>query len=138
MWHMTEDIWHITGGVKWIFSQNFSSLAHTVLNIWIKRLTQSVDDGGVCRTAPATPGLLMTLYYMLKQILPNYFLLINSTTCKSSLVSFLWVLIWWMMIRGSFLLMLVLPHLTQTYTIGKLYILSYFRGAMLDCIYIYV
>ena len=28
------------------------------MNIWTKRLTEGLNDKGVCRTAPATPGLL--------------------------------------------------------------------------------
>ena len=37
-----------------------------VLKIWRKRIADSVNERGVCRTAPATPGLLikvMTLTY---------------------------------------------------------------------------
>ena len=76
MWHMTCDTWHVTGMGRWTFSQNFSSLTFTVwewrfvedrqsyddistnhqwMNEWIN---QSIRDGGDCRTAPASPGLL--------------------------------------------------------------------------------
>ena len=56
---MIGDRWHVTCGVGWTFSQNFSSLALTVCvkwcdeTIWRKRITQSMNDKGVCRTAPA-------------------------------------------------------------------------------------
>ena len=30
-----------------------------VVNIWRKRISDSISDEGVCRTAPATPGLLI-------------------------------------------------------------------------------
>ena len=33
--------------------------SHDVLKIWRKKVNQLIIDGGVCRTAPATPGLLM-------------------------------------------------------------------------------
>ena len=57
---------------RWTFSQNFSALALTVLdkqcledsirkdhplNQWMK-----INDKGVYRTAPATPGLLIMIY----------------------------------------------------------------------------
>ena len=60
------DMWHMTGGGRWTFSQNFSSLA---LTVWEWRCSEDIstkddwlsylmNDEGVCRTAPATPGLL--------------------------------------------------------------------------------
>ena len=66
---MTRDTWHMTHSVGWTFSQNFSSLAvpvwdyqcfeyistnHLLLTYWI-------NDKAVCRTAPATPGLVNTI-----------------------------------------------------------------------------
>ena len=68
MWHMTHDTWHMThdmfGG--WTFSQNFSSLALTVCDLWnyedleekAHGLNEWINDKAVYRTAPATPGLL--------------------------------------------------------------------------------
>ena len=61
MWHVTHDIF---GG--WTFSQNFSSLAFTVCDLWYYEyleekddsLNESMSDKAVYRTAPATPGLL--------------------------------------------------------------------------------
>ena len=57
----------MTHSVGWTFSQNFSSLALPVWDwqcledIWTKgSVNQSVNDGGDCKTAPATPGLLNT------------------------------------------------------------------------------
>ena len=39
------------------------------MNIWRKRITESVSDGGDCRTAPVTPGLLkIKLHSPLKTI----------------------------------------------------------------------
>ena len=72
MWHVTHDMWHLTHDI-WQVGEGdfflllfFSSLA---LTVWEWRcsedistnhdlINQSVGDGGVCRTAPATPGLL--------------------------------------------------------------------------------
>ena len=56
--------------VGWTFSQNFSSIALPVwdwqrsVHIWTigswlnESVNESLNDGGDCRTAPATPGLL--------------------------------------------------------------------------------
>ena len=65
-WHMTRDKWHVTRLGGWTFSQNFSSLALTVFDLWnyedleekAHGLNQSMSDEAVYRTAPATPGLL--------------------------------------------------------------------------------
>ena len=68
---MTRDTWHMTHdmfGGGWTFSQNFSSLALTVCDKWYYEdleekahgLTESVNHEAVYRTAPATPGLLIT------------------------------------------------------------------------------
>ena len=69
MWKVTGDRWHMTPGVGWTFSQNFSSLAwfgsYDVLKIWRKRIIYSVNqlmnDKAVRGTAPATPGLLISV-----------------------------------------------------------------------------
>ena len=73
-WHVTCDTWNMTGGGRWTFSQNFS---FPFLTVWEWRyfedfeekgdspnqsVSESMNDKGVCRTAPATPGLLITLY----------------------------------------------------------------------------
>ena len=74
MWHetrdtwqvVTRDMWHVTCFGVWTFSQNFSSLALTVCDLWYYEdleekddsLNQSISDEAVYRTAPATPGLL--------------------------------------------------------------------------------
>ena len=34
MWHVTRDMWHMTCLEGWTFSQNFSSLALTVCDLW--------------------------------------------------------------------------------------------------------
>ena len=65
-WHVTHDMWHVTGLGGLTFSQNFSSLALTICDLWYYEdleekddsLNQSVNDEAVYRTAPATPGLL--------------------------------------------------------------------------------
>ena len=63
-WHMTGDKWHMTHGVGWTFSKNTSSLALTVLELWcfedLEEKDQLTNDEGVCRTARATPGLLIS------------------------------------------------------------------------------
>ena len=33
-WHVTCDTWHVTRSRGWTFSQNFSSLALTVCDLW--------------------------------------------------------------------------------------------------------
>ena len=82
MWHVTCGTWHVTChmwrytwhmtcdmfGGGWTFSQNFSSLAFTVCDLWYHEdleekddsLNQLMNDEAVYRTAPATPGLLKT------------------------------------------------------------------------------
>jgi hypothetical protein len=64
--HVTCDMWHVWGG--WTFSQNFSSLVLTVCDLWYYEdleesdygLNQWINDEAVYRTAPATPGLLIS------------------------------------------------------------------------------
>ena len=74
-WHVTCDTWHILGGGRWTFSNNFCSLG---LLVWAwrcfeeisqrisYRFNQSINDKGVCRTAPATQGLLKKLKSSIK------------------------------------------------------------------------
>ena len=75
MWHVTCDTWHVLtrdtchmtclGG--WTFSQNFSSLALTICDLWYyedleekdELMNESINYKAVYRTAPATPGLLI-------------------------------------------------------------------------------
>ena len=67
MWPATRDMWHMTHRVWWTLCQIFSSLALTVWKLWWfedistkeRWLNQSINYGGVYRTAPATPGLLI-------------------------------------------------------------------------------
>ena len=70
---MTHDMWHVVRGRGRTFSHNSSSLALTVwerqclldweeMNEW---LTRWIDDKGVCRTAPATPGL-WNIYFIME------------------------------------------------------------------------
>ena len=62
MWHMTWDMWQVEGG-----EHSLSSLALTAwewkfvedLEEKEQWLNQSISDEAVCRTAPATPGLLI-------------------------------------------------------------------------------
>ena len=68
-WHATCDTWHVTRLGVWTFSQNFSSLALTVCDLWYYEdleekadgLTQWMNHKAVYRTVPATPGLLIML-----------------------------------------------------------------------------
>ena len=70
---MTHDTLHVTGGRRWTFFQNFSTLAFTVWkwrfveDIFTKdhSLSLLINDKGVCRTAPATPGLVKWLGILL-------------------------------------------------------------------------
>ena len=82
MWHVTRDMWHVTRDTSrdvtldawhvtclgvWTFSQNFSSLAPTVCDLWYYEyleekddaMNQLISDEAVYRTAQATPGLLI-------------------------------------------------------------------------------
>ena len=63
-WYVTHDMWHVTRFRGWTFSQNFSSLALTVCDLWYYEgilgkgwLNQLISNEAVWRTAPATPGL---------------------------------------------------------------------------------
>ena len=81
MWHVTHDMLHVTRGALHVvtrdtwhmtclggrtFSQNFSSLALTICDLWYYEDLEEKDDSinelineeAVYRTAPATPGLL--------------------------------------------------------------------------------
>ena len=64
MWQVTRDTWNMTHSVGWTFSLNFSFLALPVWDWqWFKYIStnhQSVSQSAVCRTAPATLGLLIT------------------------------------------------------------------------------
>ena len=76
-WHLTPDTWHVTQEI-WRVShrgwgtscQSLRSLAQTVWKSFKKKkdwekkdllLTQLLNYKGVCRTAPATPGLLFII-----------------------------------------------------------------------------
>ena len=66
------DIRDMTHGVGWIFSQNSSSLAHTVCDLWCceyleekdRLLNEWMNYEAVCRTAPATTGLLNIKFFI--------------------------------------------------------------------------
>ena len=76
-WHVTRDAWHMTrdmfGG--WTFSQNFSSLALTICDLWYYEdleekagsisiwMNELINDEAVYRTALAPPGLLKIVYF---------------------------------------------------------------------------
>ena len=57
MWHVTSDTCHMTHSVGWTLSKKFSSLALLVWN-W-ECVEHILTYWGDCRSAPATPGLLM-------------------------------------------------------------------------------
>ena len=59
MWHMTHDMWHMDEG--WTFSKNVSFLSLTVWEEKADSLTKPMSNTGVCRKAPAIPGLLITV-----------------------------------------------------------------------------
>ena len=75
-WHATHDMGHMTGGGRKTFSQNFSYLALTVwewsfvedictkddpLSVFKLIVNNLNNHQGICRAAPATPGLLINL-----------------------------------------------------------------------------
>ena len=43
-WHVTRDMWHMTRLGGWTFSQNFSSLALTVCDLWYYEDLEEKDD----------------------------------------------------------------------------------------------
>ena len=73
MWQVTRDTWHVTHLGGWTFSQNFSSLALTICDLWYYEdleekddwlnqwMNELISDKTVYRTAPATPGLLIII-----------------------------------------------------------------------------
>ena len=66
-WHVTCDMWHMTYKGWWAVSQNFRSLpiqlgSEGVLKILNKRMTNSMYHGDACKTATATPGLLIIYF----------------------------------------------------------------------------
>ena len=71
-WHVTRDTWHVTCLGGWTLSQNFSSLALTICDLWYHEdleekddsINQSISDKAVYRTAPATPGLLKSVVFL--------------------------------------------------------------------------
>ena len=99
MWHMICDTWHVTPGGRWTFSKHFRSPAYTVSE-WrcLEDLEEKdelpnrlMSDEGVCRTAPATLGLLIIRYRK------NYLNLMNNTKRALSGSSMAWksiVFVW--------------------------------------------
>ena len=87
MWHVTRYTWHVTCCGGWTLPQNFSSLALVVCDLryledWKKKACK-LNNNGVCRTAPATPGLLIT--YMSDFVfayIPHPFFLLNDHQIK--------------------------------------------------------
>ena len=87
MWHATHDMWHTTHRGPRTLCQNFRSLALTVWELWCfediftkdESLSQWMSDDAVCRTAPATPGLLNIL-----QIYRSTGITIEDIQCRCS------------------------------------------------------
>ena len=114
VWHMTPDMWnltcdtwhvtcntgHVTHGWGWTFSQNFSFLALTVWDLWCSEdleekdywINQLINYKGYCRTAPATPGLLindqliMLLYVQQPWVYLVYIYFVNDFNKKFMIV----------------------------------------------------
>ena len=74
-WHMTCDMWHVTCDMRHMVGDEHSlkisapqllRIEH-VLNILNERIIYQMNewmrDGGDCRTAPATPGLVIIITY---------------------------------------------------------------------------
>ena len=74
MWQVTRDTWHITGGehcVKCLVLGSYGLIFMVFLRFGVEwSVTQSVNDGSVCRTALATPGLLIII---LQIVILNYY-----------------------------------------------------------------
>ena len=62
-WHQTSDRWHVVGGEhssKFQLSSYHGSGVMMLWRFWRKSaISDFISDGGDCRTAPATPGLLI-------------------------------------------------------------------------------
>ena len=70
-WHLTHDMWKMVEGEyshKISAPQLFRFGCNDILKVWRKRmtdwLTDWMSDKGDCRTAPATPGLLITYMFL--------------------------------------------------------------------------
>ena len=82
----------------WTFSQNFSSLALTVCDLWYYEdleekddsLNELMNDKAVYRTAPATPGLLNIISEMLSvepKTLGDFFIMFSILSFNLEIVS---------------------------------------------------
>ena len=67
-WHVTHDTWHMTGDMWHITHDRWGEPSlillfdsEGVLIILRKRMTCCINYGGVCRAAPATPTLLVSM-----------------------------------------------------------------------------
>ena len=66
-WHLIPDAWYVTHGGGWTFSKNVCSLPLAVWVSWCfegleekdEWLNQKMNHICVCRTSPATPGVLI-------------------------------------------------------------------------------
>ena len=83
-WHLTRDtgMWHMTGGERYTFSQNVSSLALTVWewrfvedistnHQWMNQSVSQAVNGGDCRTAPAFNCSLVVSRKTISIIIPK-------------------------------------------------------------------
>ena len=104
-WTVTLDMWHVTRLGGWTFSQNFSSLALTVCDLWYYEdilgkgwlwINQSVNHEAVCRTAPAKPGLsnITGIMQLVNSGCLNMFKNIRKSWLKSSFLESLTSLDW--------------------------------------------
>ena len=112
-WHITRDTWHMTfdlfGG--WTFSQNFSSLALTVCDLWYYEDLEEKADWincsinqwrGCLKNSPGYTGSVKkswmmtgwTLFYIVFCFLYRFL----TMHCNGTVVKFDWWLMeqWWM------------------------------------------
>ena len=75
-WHVTRDTWHVWGGqhsLKISAPQLSPFVFYDIMKIWRKRMSdltnEWMNDEAVYRTAPATPGLLISLPWYIFLIL---------------------------------------------------------------------
>ena len=64
--HLTPDTWHMTHGLGWTFLREWRFIE----DIFTKddSITDLIGDRGVCRTAPATPGLFTITWFRKKNM----------------------------------------------------------------------
>ena len=97
-WHMTCDTWHVTCGGRGTFSQNFSSLALTVLewrfDDYIVTNHDLMNDEAVYRRAPGYPGSVNNSIFLLicswKEWIYLFWKRCHDKLAQTNVLKYLW------------------------------------------------